>query len=70
MADNNFTKSEYFYNRELSWIEFDSPIFVEYDEDLFIPEKKQIEKITDGIYPKVSDFPLCIEHGGQDEIKI
>ena len=65
-----FWKLGRFDRDTMSWIEFESPIFVEYDEDLFIPEKKQIEKITGGIYPKVSAFPLWVEQEGQDEIKI
>ena len=65
-----FWKLGRFDRDTISWIEFESPIFVEYDEDLFIPEKKQIEKITGGIYPKASAFPLWVEQEGQDEIKI
>lgn len=62
-----FWKLGRFDRDTMSWIEFESPIFVEYDEDLFIPEKKQIVEITGGIYPKVSDFLLWVEQEDEHE---
>ena len=62
-----FWKLGRFDRDTMSWIEFESPIFVEYDEDLFIPSKKQIVEITGGIYPKVSDFPLWVEQEDEHE---